>query len=149
MWCPGRCLFWLVFASFVLSGCPEAPDHGAKILSVREGEFGNVVVFSSRDGKDYGGLSDPGIPAGSPRWSSDGDRILYVSRNDIMIMDEDGGNKTVILEDKATGGSGADSSDPYLVRFSPDERRAFFSAYAAEDGVQNYVIGGVDLDGTN
>ncbi len=137
-------ILWLVLLSaFVLSGCPELPDHGAKILHIVDtccdeisGAGGMVIAFYSRDGEEEGWLTDYRSYAGSPNWTSDGDRILYICNGDIMLMDQDGGNKKAVLED-----SGA-----FLLRLSADEKRA---VYLKPSDSVSYEVRSVNLDGTD
>ena len=102
------------------NSAPIAWSHdGTRIAVATEGGIavvntdGRLLVRPERHGSD-----DPLEVSGYPTWSPDGRRILFESGRGIETIDADGGNRTLLADDK-------NAQHP---AWSPDGKRIAFAA---------------------
>jgi len=112
---------------------PQISPDGGRVVFERAGydimhdrERGSLWIVNS-DGSGLRPLLDPGVNAGSPRWSPDGDRLLYVARGDegaeIYLRWMDTGQTAVLTHV---------TSSPGAIAWSPDGNWIAFSMFVPE-----------------
>lgn len=122
---------------------PEWSPDGRRIVYVHlDAETGeNRSIWTVRaDGGGRTRLTSETDAAGSPVWSPDGRRIVYEEALKVWVMDADGANKRVLVED---GYTPAWSRDGREVVFARDSRLV---AVAVATGAERTIVaeGGVN-----
>ena len=122
-------IIFIVLLMLLTAGCEKNP------ITEKNQEIGPIIFASNRDGKNYQiySMDEDGsnivqithsdFPNLAPRWSPDGSKIIFNSRNrtgnfhyeSIMLIDRDGSDERMILE------------HGWYPVFSPDSKTIAFS----------------------
>jgi Tol biopolymer transport system component len=152
---------------FVL-GLSACEDNGNPIVPEERFEAGPILFVSDKsgtsqlysmneDGSDVKQLThDPNFPIGDARWSPDGSKIAYTSRDDrvdirrissaIYIMNANGTGKYKLTNPPVEAFSYPFDSAPV---WSPDQRRIAFSRLMPPEVAGDFDIFVIDLNGQN
>jgi acylaminoacyl-peptidase len=126
---------------------PQISPDGQRIVFARSGfdimkdRSRSSLWMINADGSDLRPVLDPARSAGSPRWSPDGKRLLFVSslegKADIFVRWMDSGQEAKLTHLEESPGSLAWSPDGRWIAFTmfmPDESKPFVSMPSAPEG---------------